>query len=255
MKCVELFRDGDHRWLAFGNDPDKPDAVIDTTQYAVISGGQAMLLDPGGSEIFPAMVSALSGHVAIDTIRHLFISHQDPDTGSSIGLWRRVCEKGLTVHASWMWQGFLAHYDREAVYDAIPDEGNVITLAGRALTVLPAHYLHSPGNFSLYDPAAKMLFSGDIGAGLVPSDRRKSLYVQDFSSHIQFIEGFHKRWMGSARARDAWIEMASRLDVNMLCPQHGLIYQGEDVKRFLEWFSRVEVGSGLASFSKARTGR
>jgi flavorubredoxin len=32
----------------------------------------------------------------------------------------------------------------------------------------------------------------------------------------------------------------------MLCPQHGAIYQGEDVARFIDWFSSLEVGSGLS---------
>jgi len=31
-------------------------------------------------------------------------------------------------------------------------------------------------------------------------------------------------------------------DVDMLCPQHGAIYQGEDVNRFIDWFDRLEVG-------------
>jgi flavorubredoxin len=32
------------------------------------------------------------------------------------------------------------------------------------------------------------------------------------------------------------------LDIDLLCPQHGAIYRGEDVKRFIDWFSRLEVG-------------
>ena len=28
----------------------------------------------------------------------------------------------------------------------------------------------------------------------------------------------------------------------MLCPQHGAIYRGEDVRRFIDWFANLEVG-------------
>ncbi len=50
MKCVTLFRQDDHCWQMFGQDPDKPDNVIDTNQYLIRSGDSAILLDPGGME-------------------------------------------------------------------------------------------------------------------------------------------------------------------------------------------------------------
>jgi len=70
----------------------------------------------------------------------------------------------------------------------------------------------------------------------------KSLFVEDFDRHIKMAEGFHQRWMGSREARDAWCERVSRLDIGMLCPQHGAIYQGADVGRFIDWFSQLPVG-------------
>lgn len=255
MKCVELFRHGNHSWLAFGQDPDKPDAVIDTNQIVITSGGETLLVDPGGSEIFPSMVAALTARLPIERIRHLVISHQDPDVGSSVGLWRRVCGEHLSVHASWMWTSFLAHFDGDSAFVSIPDEGSIIKLGGRDIHVLPAHYLHSPGNYCVYDPEAKMMFSGDIGAALVPPNKRKSFYVEDFHEHVQYMQGFHERWMGSAPARDAWIAMVSRLEIDVLAPQHGLIFRGDDIKRFLDWLASVKVGSGLASFEKAMRGR
>jgi flavorubredoxin len=32
------------------------------------------------------------------------------------------------------------------------------------------------------------------------------------------------------------------MQIDMLCPQHGAIYQGKDVQRFIEWFDALEVG-------------
>jgi flavorubredoxin len=253
MKCVEIFRDGDHRWMAFGQDPNKPEQVIDTNQYVITSGSEAMMIDPGGSEIFPNMVAAMTARVPVDNVRHIMISHQDPDIGSSLGLWRRICREDVNIHLSWMWAGFVAHFDREGRYCAVPDEGHRISLAGREMRMLPAHYLHSPGNYSLYDPAARILFSGDIGAAILPADRRgaKSFFVEDFDSHIGYMRPFHERWMPSAAARDAWVSMVSSLKVDMIAPQHGLIFRGDDVGRFLNWFKSVEVGKGLNAFSAA----
>ena len=116
-----------------------------------------------------------------------------------------------------------------------------ISLGGLPLQAVPAHYLHSSGNFHLYDRAAKVLFSGDVGAGLLPPEHN-DLFVKDFSAHIRYAEGFHRRWMGSNEAKRQWCERVSQLDIDLLCPQHGSIYQGKDVQRFIDWFDGLHVG-------------
>ena len=53
MKITEtIFQDGTHKWVAIVRDPDKPNFLVDTNEYLVTHGGQGMLLDPGGAEIF-----------------------------------------------------------------------------------------------------------------------------------------------------------------------------------------------------------
>lgn len=32
------------------------------------------------------------------------------------------------------------------------------------------------------------------------------------------------------------------MQIDMLCPQPGAIYQGEDVRSFIDWFHDLEVG-------------
>lgn len=252
MKCTELWSQGEHRWLAFSDDPGKPDNVIDTNQLVVVSETGCMLIDPGGVEVFPAMVAAVTQEVPIDRIRHLFLSHQDPDVSSALPLWRQVCPDDLVTHVSWMWTGFVSHFDKNATFDAIPDEGCDIEISPDVcLKILPAHYLHSSGNFSVYDPKAKVLFSGDIGAALVPREAVSGIFVNNFNDHIQYMEAFHRRWMGSPTARDKWVAMVRRLDVEILAPQHGLLFRGGDVARFLDWLGDLSLGSGLESFDLA----
>ena len=60
--------------------------------------------------------------------------------------------------------------------------------------------------------------------------------------HIKKAEGFEHRWMGSKVARNDWCERTSKMEFDMLCSQHDAIYQGEDVFRFINWFSELEVG-------------
>ncbi|EME70390.1 hypothetical protein H261_08708 [Paramagnetospirillum caucaseum] len=252
MKCATLFRQDDHCWQMFGQDPDKPDNVVDTNQYLIRSGDCAILLDPGGMEVFPAMLAALTREIPVSSVKALFLSHQDPDIGSSLPLWRRVCEPDTKIYLSWLWSSFTAHFDRDAVFTTIPDEGMEVSLSPSVrLRFVPAHYLHSSGNFNVYDPKAKALFSGDVGAALVPKDKATgSVFVTDFASHVQYMDGFHRRWLASTRARDAWCAQVSKLDIDFLAPQHGLVFKGDDVKRFIDWFAGLEIGSGVAAMNR-----
>lgn len=242
MKAQTLYDQDGIQWIVLGRDPDKPDYVIDTNEYMIVHQQRGLLMDPGGTEIFPDVVNGVSEFVDVSHIDAIFGSHQDPDILSSLSLWLNVCPQAK-IYVPWLWTGFITHFGCDATaMVGVPDEGGTINLAGHEVQLIPAHYLHSSGNLHLYDPKAKILFSGDVGAALLPPEMNQ-LTVQDFDRHTQYMEGFHKRWMPSNRARDQWVERVRDMDIDMMCPQHGAIFKGDDVPRFLDWFSSLELGS------------
>ena len=242
MKTTQtFFEDGGHKWIAIVRDPKRPDYLIDTNEYLIVNNDDGILCDPGGSEIFPAVFSALTAEFDPSNIRALFASHQDPDIISSLSMWLEF-NLEIKCYLSWLWASFIPHVGgTKETFVLIPDSGMDICVAGLRLQAVPAHYLHSCGNLHLYDPKAKILSCGDVGAAFLPPGE-EGLFVENFDKHIPHAEGFHRRWMGSARAKREWCERASALDIDMLCPQHGAIYKGEDVRRFIDWFDNLEVG-------------
>ena len=248
MKCFKLFSHGDHRWLVFSQDDHKPGSVVDTTQVVITAGKNAMLLDPGGIEIFPSMMGALVHEVDMATVNHNFLSHQDPDVGSGLALWRQVTPPATQIHLSAIWTSYVSHYDADAKFAPIPDEGGDLNLGGTTLRFLPSHYMHSPGCFCVYDPVAKGLFSGDIGAAILPDTLGGDVWVTNFDSHVQHMAGFHRRILSSREARDAWVEMVGRLKLDFMVPQHGLAFRGADIPRFLDWLSNLGIGSGIDAY-------
>ncbi|WP_028450372.1 MULTISPECIES: MBL fold metallo-hydrolase [Chitinibacter] len=244
MKKAQLIASCEqHRWYAIARDPARADFLIDTNEYVVTTGEDSLLCDPGGAEVFPAVFAALSEVIDPRSVRRVFSSHQDPDVISSLGLWHDF-NPDIRCHVSGLWAGFIPHFGCGAdTLVAIPDAGVNLTLGERELQLIPAHYLHSSGNFHVYDPACKLLFTGDVGAALLP-DADCNLFVEDFDRHIRFAEGFHKRWMGSNTAKKRWIERVRQLEIELMCPQHGAIYRGEDVQRFIDWFDDLQVGYG-----------
>jgi len=240
MKAVKIFEQNTHQWICFGRDPDKDEKIIDTNQYMLISGEEAILLDPGGIELFSQMLTSVLKFTRLENIKTLFASHQDPDIISSLGLWDQ-CLQDCTLHAPWLWEGFLRHFGMNNIqYAGIPDEGCQIQLGRVNLQFIPAHYLHSSGNFHVYDAEARILMSGDVGAALDEPDA--PFYVEDFESHIPKMEYFHRRWMPSNKAKNDWIARVRKLDIDILAPQHGALFRGDMVHKFLEWFERLEVG-------------
>lgn len=238
--ATELWSDGNRRWVAIARDPERLDHLIDTNEYAMAGDGEILLTDPGGFEIFPEVFAALAAELDVHQIKHIFASHQDPDVISSLSLWLRF-NPHIRCHLSWLWQSFVPHFGGAPdTFQPIPDEGHELRVGAASLFAMPAHYLHSSGNFHLYDPAAHLLFSGDIGAALLPPG--SGLFVTDFDAHIKHAEGFHRRWMGSNAAKLDWCERAAACRCELLCPQHGAIYRGRDVERFINWLAELDVG-------------
>ena len=242
MKAVNIY-DKRHQWIVFGRDPAKPEGIIDTNQYLIKTRDRALVLDPGGIEIFSSMLGSLLHHVPIEEITDLFASHQDPDIISSLGLWDQALPKAK-LHSPWLWESFIRHFGLNNIeYVPVPDEGGDIDLGSIKLELIPAHYLHSSGNLHVYDPQAKILMSGDVGAALEAPGA--DMFVDDFDAHVDSMKMFHQRWMPSNKAKNDWIKRVRKLDVEIMAPQHGRLFKGDDVQRFLDWFEALEVGIAI----------
>ncbi|MGE3608394.1 MAG: MBL fold metallo-hydrolase [Bacteriovoracaceae bacterium] len=241
MNNKVLFDDGKLKWIVFGRDHSKANGIIDTNEYLIVSKDDAILLDPGGSEIFPYVLSAVSEEIDLKNLKKFFASHQDPDIFSSLPLWMAICPDAQ-IYLPWMWSDFLAHFGKES-YDSfvkVPDKGMEIQVGESPLQIVPAHYLHSSGNNNVFCPTSGIFFSGDIGSALVPEDY--PFWVEDFEQHTKYMKMFHERWMPSNVAKNSWIRRVRAMNPSMICPQHGAIFKGENVKKFLDWLENLEVG-------------
>lgn len=155
------------------------------------------------------------------------------------------------VVCSRLWERFFPHLvpgyrgkNLEQRILGLPDQGGRIELGRSYIQAVPAHFLHSVGNFHFYDPVSRILFSGDLGASLVDDEPSKP--VEDFQAHIPTMEGFHRRYMVSNRACRLWANMARKMDIEMIVPQHGRPFKGKAmVDTFIDWISGLECGVDL----------
>jgi len=238
-----LYDDGDRKYVMFSfDDETHEESFLSVNQYLIIENGEGLLIDPGSESIFDELYEGISELIEVSQIKYIFLSHQDPDVSGSIAQWAVTTQAKFLM--SGLWVRFMSHYGFSEMSRVvqIPDKGAKLTLGSHTIRFIPAHFLHSPGNFSLYDVKSKILFSGDIGAAVVSSLGGEKK-VREFEEHIKALEGFHKRYMGSNKLCRAWVQRVEKLDVRKIAPQHGYVFEDENVVKFLEWFKELACGS------------
>ncbi|UCV23669.1 oxygen-binding di-iron domain-containing protein [Ferribacterium limneticum] len=245
MRNISIFSSDNHQFILLNESEPGEEDGIPSNQYLIVHEDSGVLLDPGGFGVMPRVLSELLNYLSPDKLKAIMLSHQDPDIVGGIATWLEISE--APVYVSSIWMRFLPHYGISSMqrFIGVPDEGMQCSLApGFNLELVPAHFLHSEGQINVYDPIAKVLFTGDIGAAMMP-DGEDHPYVDDLKAHLPHIEGFHRRYMGSNRAARFWVEAVSQLDIDFIAPQHGPIYRGAAVQGFLDWFKKLECGVDL----------
>lgn len=238
-----------HRCIVF-NDLVRGDDGIQANQFLVQHGDMSALIDPGGALLYTPLSLAMSRFVQPSKLDYILASHQDPDIIGAVDRW--LMHSPATVVCSKLWGRFVPHsvphyqtankgQDR---YLLLPDQGGEIPFGDSMLVALPAHFLHSVGNFSFYDPVSRILFSGDVGASMIASGTPYAP-VDDFESLRPKMEGFHRRYMASGRVARYWADMVRDLDPVLVVPQHGLPMRGAAIRAFLDWLSGLQCGIDL----------
>lgn len=242
MASITLFQNATHRNILL-EDFGRGQAV-QANQHLIVHDGAGMILDPGGHKVYTRAMSESTALMGDGELKLIFFSHQDPDVIAAANGWLMTTE--ATAWISALWIRFVPHFGLDqlvmARLKAIPDEGMRLNLAGSELLVLPAHFLHSPGNFQVYDPVSRILYSGDLGASLGVDYQE----VRDFGAHIPYMEGFHRRYMASNKVLRAWADMVRGLEIETIAPQHGAFFRGKDlVRQFVDWCAELPAGVDL----------
>ncbi|RTL52271.1 MAG: MBL fold metallo-hydrolase [Rhodocyclaceae bacterium] len=245
MRNIPLYDKGNHKFILLNESEPGEEDGIRSNQYLVMHGETAAIMDPGGFGVMPRVLAELLRHTGPEKLAAIFLSHQDPDIVGGIATWLEITQ--APIYVSKIWLRFLPHYGLRSMdrFVGVPDVGMTCDLAPDfSLHLVPAHFLHSEGQINVYDPVAKILFSGDIGASMMP-EGSNTPFVDDFPAHLPNIEYFHQRYMCSNRAARIWVDAVSALDIDFIAPQHGAIYRGRAVQDFLAWFRELPCGIDL----------
>ena len=243
MPNTVLYDNGTHRNVLL-EDFGLGGLAIQANQHVIVDGGAGMILDPGGHKVYSKVLAETFSIIGKAKLQYIFLSHQDPDIVAAVNGWLMTTD--ADAYISQLWMRFVPHFGFDHLVadrlKPIPDEGMIFKLDGARLSALPAHFLHSEGNFQLYDPVSKILYSGDLGASL----GGETSAVTDFDAHIPYMEGFHRRYMASNKVLRSWADMVRGLDIEIIAPQHGAYFKGKAmVGRFIDWCADLQCGIDL----------
>ena len=243
--AIELFNNGKHLCLMFDDlVDDEAGIAVQANQFLIVDNGHGALIDPGGNMTYNGLLMEMHNYFPPKKLEFILASHADPDIIASINKW--LIHSDCKVAISKLWARFVPHFCSVGSIDgriiSIPDEGMNFYLGDAAIKAVPAHFMHSEGNFQFYDPISKILFSGDMGASIV-SHTEAGTPVQDFNAHIKYMEGFHRRYMISNKICRYWVNMVRQMDVEWIVPQHGKSFKGKKmVNQFLDWIEVLPCG-------------
>lgn len=244
---LELYRDDNHACLMFTDLIEEDGQAVQANQFLIVDGDTGAIIDPGGNLAFNELFLGMTRHFPPHKLSYLLASHADPDIIASLDRWLSSTKATLVI--SRVWERFVPHFTKvgktEGRVLGVADGGGSLSLGKSTLMLLPAHFLHSEGNFHFYDPVSRILFTGDLGVSMM-SGAQARIPVTDLGPHIALMEGFHRRYMVSNKILRLWAQMARQLDISMLVPQHGAPIQGSKaIGQFFDWIENLMCGIDL----------
>lgn len=245
--ALELYRDKNHACLMFTDLIEEDGQAVQANQFLIVDDDTGAIIDPGGNLAFNELFMGMTKHFAPHKLSYIIASHADPDIIASLDRWLTSTKADLVI--SRVWERFAPHFTKVGKTEnrviGVPDEGGRLPLGRHELHLLPAHFMHSEGNFHFYDPVSRILFTGDLGVSMM-SGADARVPVTNLKNHIPRMEGFHRRYMVSNKVLRLWVRMARQLDISMLVPQHGAPILGKPaIEDFFSWIENLMCGVDL----------
>ncbi len=242
--AIELYKDETHVCMKFDN--FFKGTEVPSNQFLLVNNKWGVLLDPGGNRLFTQLTAEISSYCPPQRLKYIILSHQDPDVGAGLNGWLLITDAVIAV--SELWVRFIPNFAMSELSGervlGIPDEGAELEFGEAFLQLIPAHFLHSPGNFHVFDKKSGILFTGDLGASIGPEKENISSR-EEFEQHVAYMAGFHQRYIPHSSACKRWVAIARTLPIKMIVPQHGARFTGEEaVSAFIDWVDQLKGALG-----------
>ena len=163
---------------------------------------------------------------------YLIVQHMEPDHSASIGCFMRTYPEAAIVSSAKAFTMMKNFYGEDyAEKRVVVGEKDTLSLGKHTLTFIAAPMVHWPEVIVTYDDADKVLFSAD-GFG-----KFGALDVEDPEGWACEARRYYFGIVGKYGAQvQALLKKASALDIQIICPTHGPVLQG-DLSYYLDLYN------------------
>lgn len=216
------------------------EAYFRTNPYLIVDGEEAVLIDPGSETDFDFILAKIKKAADIKKIRHIILQHQDPDLCGSAKNFQETVP-GMQVYAPARSSVLVRFYGINSIMPV--KSGDFLKLkSGRTFRFFMTPYCHSPGAMMTYDEKSRILFTSDI-FGAFNTNWELYADMSGDKTHLESVKRFMEPYMASKEAMENAIGIMEKLDIRMICPQHGSIIR----KYIKKWIGRLkDMDYGLA---------
>ena len=182
-------------------------------------------------------IRRISDIVDPSKIDYIVQNHIEMDHSGSLPRIMELCPNA-TVYASPKGvEGLRKHYKKEWNYQEVKS-GDTLDLGKRQLNFVQTPMVHWPDNMVSYCPEEKLLFSNDaFGQHIASSERFDGEYPYNVMMH-EAAKYYANIVMPYGRQVAKALEVVEGLDIEIICPSHGLIlkdYIPEIIDRYKKW--------------------
>ena len=207
-------------------------------------------VDPGSALDYPVVRQNILNHIGDLAELHMFsLNHQDPDVVSNLRFLAEENDHLVGVVSEDVWR-LVRHLNvsPKKLYFTTKARDNLLRLPnGHMIQVVPTPFCHFRGAVAYYDLESRVLFSGDLFAGLNQPGR-----VQLWADEDDWpgISQWHQIYMPGRAAVEFSIRQirALRPAVEIIAPQHGFLLKGDFMHVVLDRLAALPVGMDLLPF-------
>jgi len=203
-----------------------------------------LLIDPGSRSDFAVVSTKVSSLIgSLSRVSAVWVNHQDPDVSSSASMIvAKHSPRAAVICSEATWR-LIVHYGlpRERFFSTERFKSGLRLPTGDRLLPVPSPFCHFRGAVMLYDPATRVLFSGDLFGGLTVQGA-EGIWADE--SDWRGMRAFHQMYMPTQKALAIACEAIRALEpkVEIIAPQHGRVIPKELIGYFLERLERLPVG-------------
>jgi len=195
------------------------------------------LIDNVKYYLFDEMMERISHIIDPTKIDYIIQNHVEMDHSGGLPHIMEYCPNAKIFTSPNGEKGLRLHYKKDWDFHVV-QSGETLSLGKRSIQFLLTPMVHWPDNMVSYCPEEKILFSNDAFGQHIASSQRTDA---DYPFNITMEEA--KKYYANivlpyGKQVQKVLEAAASLDINMICPSHGLVWVNhipEIIEAYSQW--------------------